>query len=121
MVFFELRQSTDTVQALLQQSNEVSKQMVKWAGSITAESIVLIRGKVQKSPIEINATTIKDAEIHIAEVPYLVNPFTHHRSILSLPLLLGCHSRLKTPKDPKPKKKPSPPKTRRMRKQKLRP
>jgi aspartyl-tRNA synthetase len=74
MVFFELRQSTDTVQALLQQSNEVSKQMVKWAGSITAESIVLIRGKVQKSPIEINATTIKDAEIHIAEVPYPVHP-----------------------------------------------
>ena len=69
MVFFELRQSTDTVQALLQQSSEVSKQMVKWAGSITAESIVLIRGKVKKSPIEINATTIKDAEIHIAEVP----------------------------------------------------
>jgi len=68
MIFFELRQQTDTVQALLVQSKEISKQMLKFAGSITSESIVLVRGTVKKSPIEINATTIKDAEVHIAEV-----------------------------------------------------
>lgn len=69
MVFFELRQQTDTIQALLVQSpNEISKQMYKFAASINAESIVLVRGTVKKSPIEINATSVKDAEIHIAQV-----------------------------------------------------
>ena len=69
MVFFELRQQTDTIQALLVQSpNEISKQMYKFAASINAESIVLVRGTVKQSPIEINATSVKDAEIHIAQV-----------------------------------------------------
>ena len=68
MIFFELRQQTDTVQALLQQSAKVSKQMYKFAASINPESIVLIRGTVKKSPIEISATTVKDAEIHISQV-----------------------------------------------------
>jgi aspartyl/asparaginyl-tRNA synthetase len=69
MVFFELRQQTDTIQALLvQSSSEVSKQMYKFAASISSESIVLVRGVVKKSPIEINATSVKDAEIHIAHV-----------------------------------------------------
>lgn len=68
MVFFELRQQTDTVQALLQQSAQVSKQMYKFSASINPESIVLVRGVVKKSPIEISATTVKDAEIHISQV-----------------------------------------------------
>jgi len=68
MIFFELRQQTDTVQALLQQSAKVSKQMYKFSASINPESIVLLRGEVKKSPIEISATTVKDAEIHISQV-----------------------------------------------------
>jgi len=68
MVFFELRQQTDTIQALLTISNTVSKQMHKFAGSINPESIILIRGTVQKSPEEIKRTTVKDAEILIEEV-----------------------------------------------------
>jgi len=68
MVFFELRQQTNTIQALLQQSSEVSKQMCEFASSISTESIILVRGVIKKSPIEINATSVKDAEIHIAEV-----------------------------------------------------
>ena len=76
MVFFELRQQTDTIQALLEQSpDEISKQMYKFAASINVESIVLIRGTVKKSPIEINATSVKDAEIHIAQVDS--NYYTH--------------------------------------------
>jgi aspartyl/asparaginyl-tRNA synthetase len=67
-VFFELRQQTDTIQALLSISDKVSKLMYKFAGSINPESIILIRGTVQKSPEEIKRTTVKDAEILIAEV-----------------------------------------------------
>jgi aspartyl-tRNA synthetase len=69
MVFFELRQEMDTIQALLVQSaNEVSKQMYKFAASISPESIILVKGTIKKSPIEINATTVKDVELHIAQV-----------------------------------------------------
>jgi aspartyl-tRNA synthetase len=68
MVFFELRQQTDTIQALLTTSSKISKQMHKFAGSINPESIILVRGTVQKSPEEVKRTTIKDAEILIAEV-----------------------------------------------------
>jgi aspartyl-tRNA synthetase len=42
--------------------------MYKFSASINPESIVLIRGEIKKSPIEISATTIKDAEIHISKV-----------------------------------------------------
>jgi aspartyl/asparaginyl-tRNA synthetase len=75
MVFFELRQQTDTIQALLVQSTEVSKQMYKFAASINPESIVLVKGTVKKSTVEIMATTIKDTEIHISQVsgPLLVS------------------------------------------------
>jgi aspartyl-tRNA synthetase len=68
MVFFELRQQTDTIQALLVQSPEVSKQMYKFAASVNPESIVLVKGTVKKSYLEIKATTIKNAEIHISQV-----------------------------------------------------
>jgi len=69
MIFFELRQQTDTVQALLQQAPKViSKPMYKFAASISPESIVLVRGTLQKSPQEIHATTVKDAEVHITHV-----------------------------------------------------
>jgi aspartyl-tRNA synthetase len=42
--------------------------MYKFSASINPESIVLIRGEIKKSPIEISATTVKDAEIHISKV-----------------------------------------------------
>lgn len=44
--------------------------MHKFASSINPESIVLIKGIIRKSPEEIKATTIKDAELHIAKVLY---------------------------------------------------
>ena len=69
MVFFELRQQTDTIQALLVQSaNQVSKPMYRFAASISPESIILVKGIVKTSPIEITATSVKDAELHISHV-----------------------------------------------------
>jgi hypothetical protein len=69
MVFLNLRQRTGTVQALLQVTAElVSKQMVKWAGSLADESIVLVEGTVKKSPEPIKSATVDDVEIHISEV-----------------------------------------------------
>lgn len=95
MIFFELRQQTDTVQALLQQSAKVSKQMYKFSASINPESIVLLRGEVKKSPIEISATTVKDAEIHISQALYPLFPVLTCRSGWYLRLRRDCLSNSK--------------------------
>jgi len=68
-VFLKLRQRTDSVQALLSvQEGKVSKLMVKWASSLSDESIVLVEGTVQKSPEEIKGATIKDVELMVSRV-----------------------------------------------------
>lgn len=71
MCFLELRQAPKAaiIQALVVADNEkVSKQMVKWAGGLNLESIVLVRGTVNASPEPIKSATVKDAEIQIAEI-----------------------------------------------------
>ncbi|KIJ68384.1 hypothetical protein HYDPIDRAFT_165245 [Hydnomerulius pinastri MD-312] len=69
MVFLNLRQRTSTVQALMSVTpNLISKQMVKWAGALADESIVLAEGTVKKSPEPIKSATVSDVEIHINEL-----------------------------------------------------
>ncbi|KAG9314410.1 hypothetical protein JVU11DRAFT_5207 [Chiua virens] len=69
MVFLSLRQCTSTVQALMSVTEgKISKQMVKWAGSLPVESIVLVEGIVKKSPEPIKSATVDDIEIHIDEL-----------------------------------------------------
>jgi aspartyl-tRNA synthetase len=69
MVFLNLRQRTDTVQALLVVTSEkVSKQMVKWAASLADESIVLLEGVVEKSPEPIKSASVSDVEVHVKQL-----------------------------------------------------
>jgi aspartyl/asparaginyl-tRNA synthetase len=69
MVFLNLRQRTDTIQAMLAVTDkQVSKQMVKWAAGLSDESIVLVLGTVVKSPEPIKSCSIDDVEIHVSEV-----------------------------------------------------
>lgn len=69
MVFLNLRQRTDSVQALLIVTAEkVSKQMVKWTAGIQDESIVLVEGIVKKSPEIIKSATVGDVELLISKV-----------------------------------------------------
>ncbi|KDQ63697.1 hypothetical protein JAAARDRAFT_29717 [Jaapia argillacea MUCL 33604] len=73
MVFLNLRQRSDSVQALLTvEPEKVSKQMVKWAASLQAESIVLVEGVVKKSPELIKSASVGDVELHITKL-YLVS------------------------------------------------
>lgn len=72
-LFLTLRQQSDTIQSLLKVNKEsdskaISKQMVKWASSISLESIVLVRGVVRKVDELITSTTVQDVEIHITQV-----------------------------------------------------
>ncbi|KAG1899168.1 uncharacterized protein F5891DRAFT_1039921 [Suillus fuscotomentosus] len=69
MAFLSLRQRTDTIQAMLAvDDKQVSKQMVKWAASLSDESIVLVHGTVVKSPESIKSCSIDDVEIQVSEL-----------------------------------------------------
>ncbi|TCD71479.1 aspartate--tRNA ligase dps1 [Steccherinum ochraceum] len=69
MVFLNLRQRIDSVQALLTVTPEkVSKQMVKWTAGLQDESIVLVEGVVKKSPEIIKSATVGDVELHISQI-----------------------------------------------------
>jgi aspartyl-tRNA synthetase len=72
MVFLNLRQRTDSVQALLTVTpKKISKQMVKWAASLADESIVLVEGLVKKSPDVIKSASVGDVEVHVTQVTFL--------------------------------------------------
>lgn len=72
MVFLNLRQRIDSVQALVTVTPEkVSKQMVKWVASLGSESIVLVEGVVKTAPEEIKSATVGDIEVHINKI-YLI-------------------------------------------------
>ncbi|KAI0304871.1 aspartyl-tRNA synthetase [Russula brevipes] len=69
VLFLRLRQRTDSLQALLTvEEGKVSKLMVKWASGLSDESIVLVEGVVQKSPVEIKSATIKDVELIVTRI-----------------------------------------------------
>jgi aspartyl-tRNA synthetase len=71
MVFLTLRARFDCVQAILAQTPEVvSKQMVKWAAGLPAETLVAVEGTLVKSPVPIESSTVtvKDAEVKITKL-----------------------------------------------------
>lgn len=71
MCFLELRQAPKSaiIQALVvADGKSVSKQMVKWAGSLNLESIVLVRGVVNAAPEPIKSATVKSAEIQVSDI-----------------------------------------------------
>jgi len=92
MVFFALRQQTNIIQAFLKTNKQtddkaISKQMVKWAGGISLESIVLVEGKVSKVDELVKSATVQDAEVHITKI------YTIQETPEQLPLLLEDASR----------------------------
>ncbi|KAF4623433.1 hypothetical protein D9613_001857 [Agrocybe pediades] len=72
MAFLNLRQRTDSIQALLVvKEGAISKQMVKWASNLADESIVLVEGVTQKTEEPIKSATVSDVEIHVSKI-YLI-------------------------------------------------
>lgn len=68
MCFVSLRQQSANVQGLLTvNADSISKQMVKFAGSVSLESIVLVKGTVVESPEPVKSATIQDVEIAISQ------------------------------------------------------
>ncbi|KXN89975.1 Aspartate--tRNA ligase, cytoplasmic [Leucoagaricus sp. SymC.cos] len=69
MVFLNLRQGTESVQALaVVAPGKISKQMVRWTAGLADESIVLVEGVVHKSPEPIKSATVSDVEVHITQL-----------------------------------------------------
>lgn len=68
MCFVSLRQQSSNVQGLLTvNADSISKQMVKFAGSVSLESIVLVKGTVVESPEPVKSATVQDVEIAISQ------------------------------------------------------
>lgn len=73
MAFLNLRQRTDSVQALLISTpGKVSKQMIRWVATLADESIVLVEGIVQKTPQPVTSASIDDVELHVSKVGLFV-------------------------------------------------
>lgn len=71
LVFLVFRQSTSTIQGVLQEHGSISPFFLYWAEHLEIESLVLVRGVVQDPKSkqgEIEATTIHDAEISVHEL-----------------------------------------------------
>ena len=86
MVFLELRQRDETIQCLLAaDASNVSKQMVKWTGSLPRETIVLVEGVVQAPKEPVKSTTVQDAEIKVSKVRCRSNGRGSPRSSTSSP------------------------------------
>lgn len=88
MAFVTLRQQLSLLQGLVKANGaSVSKQMVKWAGAINLESIVLVHGTVRKVDEPIKSATVQDAEIHVSKI------YTIQETPEQLPMLIEDASR----------------------------
>eukprot|EP00834_Sanchytrium_tribonematis_P003993 NODE_176_length_14102_cov_0.889595.p5 type:complete len:406 gc:universal NODE_176_length_14102_cov_0.889595:8262-7045(-) len=63
MNFVVLRQGYETLQCIIQQSEEISNLMMKFIGKQNAESLVKIEGKIVAA--EVNSCTLTTLELHI--------------------------------------------------------
>lgn len=72
LAFLMLRQQGKTIQAVLAAGDEVSKQMVKWATSVSVNSFVRVTALVVKPKEQVASATIKDYELHIKKI-YLIS------------------------------------------------
>jgi aspartyl/asparaginyl-tRNA synthetase len=68
LAFVNLRQGFNTVQAVVAASEKLSKQMVKFCGSVSTESTLVVTGLVKRVKEPIKSATIKDHEIHVLKL-----------------------------------------------------
>jgi aspartyl-tRNA synthetase len=66
--FLVFRQGLSTIQAVVAGSETLSKQMVKFAGSIPAESVILCHALVSKPKEPVKSTTIQHLEVHVKQL-----------------------------------------------------
>ncbi|GAP86320.1 putative aspartyl-tRNA synthetase [Rosellinia necatrix] len=73
LAFVVLRQSTSTIQAVLQEcEGAVSEQFVRWAEHLYAECIVHVQGEVRAPPETVKACSVHNLEILVSKMYVLV-------------------------------------------------
>ena len=76
--FMVIRQQQVTVQCLVYVSDQVSKQMVKFASHISKESIVDVEAVVKKVNEKIESCTQQDVELHVSQVTFIIIWINEH-------------------------------------------
>jgi aspartyl-tRNA synthetase len=66
--FLILRQGLSSIQAIVWQSEQVSKAFVKYASAVSLESIIDIKATVEVPTAPVQSTSVKNLELHIIEV-----------------------------------------------------
>uniref|UniRef100_A0A1I7VKB6 Aspartate--tRNA ligase, cytoplasmic n=2 Tax=Loa loa TaxID=7209 RepID=A0A1I7VKB6_LOALO len=66
--FIIIRQRMCSIQGMLFVGEEISKQMLKFVGNISKESIIDIRGVVKKVEQKITSCTQKEVELHVTQL-----------------------------------------------------
>ncbi|KAF2230826.1 aspartyl-tRNA synthetase [Viridothelium virens] len=80
LAFLVLRQGAESVQAVVAASETLSRQMVKFAGGVPAESVVLVEGVVRRPKEAIKSASVGHLELHVERF------FVVSRSESQLPL-----------------------------------
>lgn len=78
--FLQFGQGPNTIQAVVAGSEKISKQMVKFAGSIPTESEVIVHGVLKKPFEPVKSTSIQNLEVHVSKI------YTLCRAEAQLPL-----------------------------------
>jgi aspartyl-tRNA synthetase len=76
IAFIELGKGPETIQGVLAVSPEgkpVSRQMVKWAGGLKLESVIMVEALVQQPLEPVKSCTVSGFELHITKL-YVVAP-----------------------------------------------
>ena len=68
LAFLVFSQGLSTTQAVVAASETLSRQMVKFSGSIPSESIVLVQATVQKPMEPVKSTTIQNLEVNVKKL-----------------------------------------------------
>jgi aspartyl/asparaginyl-tRNA synthetase len=68
LAFLNLRDGHESIQAVVAVSDTLSRQMVKFAATIPAESVVDVIGVVKDAPVPVNSATISLKELHITQL-----------------------------------------------------
>lgn len=77
IAFFQLGKGVETIQGVMAVSQEgkpVSRQMVKWMGSVRLESIITVEALVQKPLEPVNSCTISGFELHVQKLYIVATP-----------------------------------------------
>ncbi|XBW37528.1 hypothetical protein QEN19_003110 [Hanseniaspora menglaensis] len=78
LLFLTFRQQENLVQGLLKKNDQtdvleekISKKMIKWASSLTSESIVIVTASLKHVDTPINSCTVKNFELDIKQIKLL--------------------------------------------------